>query len=258
MVALCKRSECAKFGKPISFKYFAELGPSERVNEDDLTFVKGKLAERITHERDRQVKRMKRTDEREMIAGVEPSKIPSSIIENAGTLQSGSQACLVEMDTDFREINDYFEGKFEWIRKRLVKAKELKNNAQAKPESGVKADARGWDKLIEKYRRLLKLDESKLDSLSEKASAIERVLEARIGQVDSSLPVNECELEVEQDLNEDVKGIEELKKQVEILRKQQQECLPRKEKVRSLLDRIQYCATEIKGEETQPIQENTK
>jgi hypothetical protein len=258
MVSLCKNSECARFGKPISFKYFAELGRAEKVSEDDLAFVKGKLAERIAHERQRQIKRMKRADEMETSATVEPTQIPISTAENTWTLQNGSPTQFDRLDTDFRQISDYFESKFEWIRKRLAKAKELKTNEQAQPKAGVKADARGWDQLIEKYRKLLKLDESKLDNLSEKASAIDRVLQTTMTQVDANLPVNECELRVEQDLNEDTKNIEELRKLVDILRKQQEECLPRKEKIRNLLDRIQYCTTEVKGAEKESIPESTK
>jgi hypothetical protein len=258
MVALCKNIECVRFSKPISFKYFAELTPSDKINEDLLGFVKDKVAERIGHERQRQIKRMKRADEKEMDPVAEATQIPDSTTENARMLQNGSQTQFDKLDIDFRQINDYFESKFEWIRKRLVKAKELKTNEQADPKPGAKPDARGWDQLIGKYRKLLKIDEPKVDNLYEKASAIDKVLETRIKQVDAELPINECELRVEQDLKEDAKNVEELQKQVDILRKQQEECLPRKEMVRNLLERIQYCATEIKGAEQESILESIK
>jgi hypothetical protein len=258
MVALCKRNECVRFSKPISFKYFAELTSSEKISEDLLGFVKDKVAERIAHERQRQIKRMKRVDEKETEPVAEAAKIPDLTTEIAGTPQIGLQTQFDKLDTDFRQINDYFESKFEWIRKRLVKAKELRTKEQADPKPGAKLDARGWDQLIGKYRKLLKIDESKLDNLYEKASAIDKVLENRIKRVDADLPVNECELRVEQDLKEDAKNVEELQKQVDVLRKEQEECLPRKDIVRNLLERIQYCSTEIKGAEQESILESIK
>jgi hypothetical protein len=258
MVALCKRNECTRFGKPIPFKYFAEIESSDKISEDVLKFVKDKVAERIAHERQRQIKRMKRVDMEEIHVVADATRIPDTTIQDTRTLQNGSRTQFDRLDMDFRQINDYFESKFEWIRKRLAKAKELRTKEQAEPKSGARTDTKGWEQLIGKYRKLLKIDESKLDNLYEKASAIDRVLETRLKQVDSELPLNECELRVEQDLKEDAKNIDELQKQVDVLRKEQQECLPRKETVRNLLDRIQYCATEIKGVEQESILESIK
>jgi hypothetical protein len=258
MIALCKNNDCIRFNKPISFKHFSEFEPSDKIHEDVLGFVKGKVAERVAHERQRQIKRLSRVDEKKEEAVADVTQIPSSTIEGTQVLQNRTQTQFDTLDTDFRQINDYFESKFEWIRKRLAKAKEFKTKEETELKSGARTDPKGWDQLITKYRKLLKIDESKLDNLYEKASAIDKVLEAKLKLVDSNLPINECELTVEQDLKEDAKNIEELQKQVDGLRKQQQECMPRKEMVRNLLDRIQYCTTEIKGAEQESILETIK
>ena len=272
IVALCKNSDCARFNKPISYKYVADLKPSDKITEGILEYARQKVADRIARERRRQTKRGKHSEQRELEAVIETAQISppayrnetdeiavaSAASENARTTLDVPENQFTRLDEDFRQINDSFEGRFERTRKRLAKTRELRAKDQAEPESGRRAGTRGWDQLTEKYKKMLRVAEPELSGLHEKALGIDGILETRIKQVEEELPIKECELKVEEDLKEDIKKIEELQKQVGSLRQQQEECLPRKEKLRNLLDRIQYCATETRSAEQQPGPESVK
>jgi hypothetical protein len=91
---------------------------------------------------------------------------------------------------------------------------------------------------------MLKSEESELDSMLQKASGINQVVETKMKQVVDELPIKECELRVEQELKENGKDTEGLQKQVESLRKQQEEWMPRTDKLEKLMDRIQFCTEE--------------
>jgi len=242
IVASCKKNDCKRFNKPVPYKYIVDLEPSPKISVEILEFVR--VAERIARERQRQPRRMKHDEEERMDAVTRTTQITRSPSGNAHGFPDELQTQFDKLDNELKQINDSFDSKFEGIRKRLARAKELRAKEQAEPKSEGQTTIRAWNQLIEKYRKMLKAAESELDTSYKRVSGINGIVEARMKQVEEELPVKEYELKVEQDLKENTGNIEELQKQVGSLRKQQEECVPRKEKLKNLLDRIQYCTGE--------------
>ncbi|WXG46917.1 MAG: hypothetical protein WED05_09710 [Candidatus Atabeyarchaeum deiterrae] len=254
VVALCKKNDCMRFSKPVSYKYIAELKPSDKITDELLRFAGEKVAERIARERQRQMKRIKQDEGMQIQVFTKTTQVTNSTEENTRNPQDEVKGQFDKLDEELKQVGDSFESKFEMVRKRLVKAKELRTKELAEPRSGEQASAGGWNQLIEKYRNMLKVAEPELNGILKRASGIDEILETKTKQVDSELPLKECELKVEEDLKEDKLSIEQLQKSVGSLRQLQEECLPRKERLRNLLERVEYCTAETggAGEESLP------